>query len=91
MPKLGIFSRRMHGVRLSIRPHNRGSIPWGAIVCAYFGVGRKTIEEAVQSGAADAQQIGERLKAGTNCGSCLPELRRIIAQWTQNHESADAV
>ena len=27
-----------------------------------------------------AAAIGARLKAGTNCGSCIPELKRLIAQ-----------
>jgi assimilatory nitrate reductase catalytic subunit len=75
---------------LSDRPTERMSNV-GPVVCACFGVGRMTIEEAIQSGATDPQQIGERLKAGTNCGSCLPELRKIIAQWKKSHESADAL
>ena len=29
---------------------------------------------------ARAAEIGARLKAGTNCGSCIPELKRLIAQ-----------
>ena len=31
------------------------------------------------SGANTAAEIGARLKAGTNCGSCIPELKRLIA------------
>jgi assimilatory nitrate reductase catalytic subunit len=52
----------------------------GPIVCACFGVGRTTICNAVAAGANSAAEIGARLKAGTNCGSCLPELKRLIAQ-----------
>src|SRR5438477_1978758 len=52
----------------------------GPIVCACFGVGRTTICNAVAAGANTAAEIGARLKAGTNCGSCLPELKRLIAQ-----------
>ena len=33
-----------------------------------------------QPGRARAAEIGARLKAGTNCGSCIPELKRLIAQ-----------
>jgi assimilatory nitrate reductase catalytic subunit len=25
------------------------------------------------------QQLGAQLKCGTNCGSCIPELKKIIA------------
>ena len=52
----------------------------GPIVCACFGVGRNTICEAIAAGAGTAGEIGARLKAGTNCGSCIPEIKRLIAQ-----------
>jgi assimilatory nitrate reductase catalytic subunit len=52
----------------------------GPIVCACFGVGRATICDAIASGANSAAAIGAELKAGTNCGSCIPEMKRLIAQ-----------
>jgi assimilatory nitrate reductase catalytic subunit len=52
----------------------------GPIVCACFGVGRGTICDAIATGANSATAIGAQLKAGTNCGSCIPELKRLIAQ-----------
>jgi assimilatory nitrate reductase catalytic subunit len=52
----------------------------GPIVCACFGVGRTTICDTIAAGARSAAEIGARLKAGTNCGSCIPELKRLIAQ-----------
>jgi assimilatory nitrate reductase catalytic subunit len=51
----------------------------GPVVCACFGVGRNTICDAIAAGAATAADIGAQLKAGTNCGSCIPELKRLIA------------
>ena len=52
----------------------------GPIVCACFGVGRTTICDAIAGGAGTAAEIGAQLKAGTNCGSCIPEMKRLIAQ-----------
>jgi assimilatory nitrate reductase catalytic subunit len=52
----------------------------GPIVCACFGVGRSTICDAIAKGASSAAAIGSQLKAGTNCGSCIPELKRLLAQ-----------
>jgi assimilatory nitrate reductase catalytic subunit len=52
----------------------------GPIVCACFGVGRTTILAAIAAGAGSPAEIGVQLKAGTNCGSCIPELKRLIAQ-----------
>ena len=52
----------------------------GELVCSCFSVGRETIARAVQGGCGDVTQIGRLLRAGTNCGSCIPELRRIIGE-----------
>ncbi|MNL51243.1 Nitrate reductase [compost metagenome] len=52
----------------------------GPTVCACFGVGLNAIRAAFEAGAATAEEIGAQLRAGTNCGSCLPEIRRIGAQ-----------
>ncbi len=51
----------------------------GPTVCSCFGVGLNAIRRALSSGAAaNVDEIGKALRAGTNCGSCLPELRRIV-------------
>jgi assimilatory nitrate reductase catalytic subunit len=55
----------------------------GAIVCICFQVGMRRICEAVAAGAATPQEIGKLLRAGTNCGSCLPEIRGLIAARTE--------
>lgn len=52
----------------------------GPLVCSCFAVGRKTLCDLIaREGLTDARQLGERLRAGTNCGSCLPEIRRLLA------------
>lgn len=51
----------------------------GPLVCACFGVGLRVIRAAIESGAAcSVDDIGAQLRAGTNCGSCRPELKRIL-------------
>jgi assimilatory nitrate reductase catalytic subunit len=53
----------------------------GPTVCACFAVGRTTIVEAVQSAKlTSVAEIGAALRAGTNCGSCLPELATILRE-----------
>jgi len=64
----------------------QGSASTGPVVCACFGVGRTTIYDAIAAGARSAAEIGLKLKAGTNCGSCIPELKRLIA----DSEAADS-
>lgn len=58
---------------------SEGAASTGPIVCACFGVGRGTICDTIAAGARTAAEIGAKLKAGTNCGSCIPELKRLIA------------
>jgi len=51
----------------------------GRIVCACFNVGVNAIRDAIAAGAAmDVETIGRVLKAGTNCGSCKPDLRSVL-------------
>jgi assimilatory nitrate reductase catalytic subunit len=53
----------------------------GPTVCSCFGVGRNTICAAIKKhGLNTPQQIGQKLKAGTNCGSCIPELKTILLE-----------
>jgi assimilatory nitrate reductase catalytic subunit len=51
----------------------------GPIVCAGFGVGLEANRRAITLGtAAPVAEIGKALRAGTNCGSCMPELHGIV-------------
>jgi assimilatory nitrate reductase catalytic subunit len=50
----------------------------GRTICVCFDVGLETIRDAVRSGANSVAALGAEYRAGTNCGSCLPELKRII-------------
>ncbi len=63
---------------LAGRPGSEGK-DRGPIVCACFEVGRNEIIEAItENGAATVAAIGACVKAGTNCGSCRAEIRRIL-------------
>jgi len=51
----------------------------GRTVCACFNVGEKTIRKAIaEQGLSSVEAIGRCLNAGTNCGSCLPELQALL-------------
>jgi assimilatory nitrate reductase catalytic subunit len=45
-------------------------------------VGRNPISACARElgGAATTVEIGKRLKCGTNCGSCIPEIQAIIGE-----------
>ncbi|MDR6149526.1 molybdopterin-dependent oxidoreductase [Sphingomonas sp. SORGH_AS_0742] len=60
----------------------------GAIVCACFDIGVRTIVAAIRDQQlADVAAIGAALGAGTNCGSCRPALARLL---TETQEPAHA-
>ena len=56
-----------------------GKAPTGAMICSCFAIGEIAIADAVRQGCHSVQQLGAQLKCGTNCGSCIPELKKIIA------------
>jgi assimilatory nitrate reductase catalytic subunit len=51
----------------------------GPTVCACFNVGRNTLVTAIADGAVSVADLGARTCAGTNCGSCKPELAALLA------------
>jgi len=50
----------------------------GRTLCNCFDVAEADIDAAIAAGATLAR-VQKELKCGTNCGSCLPELRRKVA------------
>ena len=56
-----------------------GTADVGRIVCACFNIGEKSIRTAIQQrGLSTVREVGDCLKAGTNCGSCLPEIKSLL-------------
>jgi assimilatory nitrate reductase catalytic subunit len=51
----------------------------GPTVCACFAVGLNTLHAAItERHLTSVAEIGAVLSAGTNCGSCIPELKAIL-------------
>ncbi|MEQ9694824.1 molybdopterin-dependent oxidoreductase [Shimia sp. SDUM112013] len=58
----------------------------GATVCACFNVGVNTILDAItRQNLVSVEQIGTALEAGSNCGSCRPELAALLANANARH------
>jgi assimilatory nitrate reductase catalytic subunit len=63
----------------------------GPIVCSCFSVGRSTLLRAIRSQSlVTAEEVGKALRAGTNCGSCVPELKALLAEAGGAAEKAPA-
>jgi assimilatory nitrate reductase catalytic subunit len=50
----------------------------GGELCACFGISRGAVEAAIADGAASLAAVGATTQAGTNCGSCRPEIRTLL-------------
>jgi len=59
-----------------------GIVARGKIVCSCFGITETAIGEQLAAVAGDETErlagLQGALKCGTNCGSCLPELKRMV-------------
>jgi assimilatory nitrate reductase catalytic subunit len=62
----------------------------GPMICACLRVGARSIEAAVHAGAESVEAVGAAAGAGTNCGSCRPEIARLVAA-CQKERVKDAV
>ena len=73
-PSLSVEARAalLHGVAPG------APISTGREVCACLRVGERTIQAAIIAGAGDVEAVGVATRAGTNCGSCRPEIARLI-------------
>jgi assimilatory nitrate reductase catalytic subunit len=67
------------GLLAGARPN--GGDDDGAVVCACFGVGINRLLAAIAGQRlTTVEAVGEALRAGTNCGSCKPEIAALIAR-----------
>ncbi|KAA0009960.1 nitrate reductase [Billgrantia pellis] len=77
-------------------PHRRrllagcddGAAHQGPVVCSCHQVGQRAILGAIREGDDSVEALGARLACGTQCGSCIPELKSLIEEETA-HASAE--
>ncbi|MGR3513444.1 MAG: molybdopterin-dependent oxidoreductase [Paracoccaceae bacterium] len=61
----------------------------GPVLCSCFGVGINTIVTVIESdGLMSVEAVGAALQAGTNCGSCRPEIAALLDS-TRVREAAE--
>ncbi|QOR38102.1 nitrate reductase [Billgrantia diversa] len=77
-------------------PHRRrllagcddGAANQGPVVCSCHQVGQRAILGAIREGDDSVEALGARLACGTQCGSCIPELKSLIEE-EKAHASAE--
>ena len=68
-----------------------GEADAGPTVCSCHQVGRKAIVEAIRHGDTSVEALGARLACGTQCGSCIPELKSLIEEEHAHDHATQAV
>ena len=64
--------------------------PLGPIVCSCHNIGVGNLENAMAEGCASFEELCQKSAAGTGCGSCRPEVKRIFTQCqSKPEESSD--
>ncbi|MEL7611028.1 molybdopterin-dependent oxidoreductase [Vreelandella titanicae] len=61
-----------------------GAADTGPVVCSCHQVGQTTIVSAIREGDTSVEALGARLACGTQCGSCIPELKSLIEEERPN-------
>jgi assimilatory nitrate reductase catalytic subunit len=76
--EVGVVSERQRRILLS-GCSDAAVVEASPTICACFNVRLSAISEAITRGdAVSVADLGRALRAGTNCGSCVPELRGIL-------------
>jgi len=57
----------------------------GRLICSCWEIGEREIARAVMAGACTVERLGEQLRCGTQCGSCIPELKRLLQDGAKEH------
>ncbi|MFC3281989.1 nitrate reductase [Litchfieldella rifensis] len=57
-----------------------GEADSGPLVCSCHQVSEKAIVEAIRGGDTSVEALGARLACGTQCGSCIPELKSLLEE-----------
>jgi ferredoxin-nitrate reductase len=75
-----------HGLELGerrldlLRSGSRTAPPAGKLVCSCGNVGDENIRRAIAAGSRGLSELCNATGAGVGCGSCKPEVRRILGR-----------
>ncbi len=75
--KIELADQRLPLLKGSVEPIEP---PIGKLVCACNNVGDGNIKNLIKEGCKDFEDICKKSGAGTGCGSCRPEVKRILVK-----------
>jgi assimilatory nitrate reductase catalytic subunit len=73
-----LTATRMDDLASLLAGFDPGTLPKGRLVCTCWEVGEQEIGQAITAGAGSVELLGKQLRCGTQCGSCIPELKRLL-------------
>ncbi|PAU74519.1 nitrate reductase [Halomonas salipaludis] len=87
LPGLAWLEQRFNDAELSDTHRRRllagcddGAADTGPTICSCHQVGQKAIVSAIRDGDTSVEALGARLACGTQCGSCIPELKSLLEE-----------
>ncbi len=63
-----------------LRSGNKADPVLGKLVCSCNNVGSENIKKKIEGGCSDFKELCSATGAGTGCGSCRPEVKRILEE-----------
>lgn len=97
LPGLAWLEARFEDEALSANHRRRllagcddGAADAGPTICSCHQVGQVTIANAIRDGDTSIEALGARLACGTQCGSCIPELKSLIEEERPNARAKQA-
>jgi ferredoxin-nitrate reductase len=64
-----------------LRSGSKAEPPLGKLVCSCNNVGSENIRKKIEGGCTNMKELCSVTGAGTGCGSCRPEVRRLLKEY----------
>jgi len=83
--KLIVQKTELAGLRKTLLRTGKASQPMlGKMICSCNNVGEGNILKVIEKGSTDLDSVCEKSGAGLGCGSCRPEIKKILEDVTQS-------
>ncbi len=56
-------------------------------ICLCHGVNKKQLEQLTENGCCTVRQVQKECQAGSTCGACIPDLRKLLKKDLQDEAS----
>jgi len=60
-------------------------------VCLCHGINESTLRDAVQKGSRTLRELSFQTGCGTQCGSCVPQVRELLSETLATSQANDHV